>query len=604
MTVRTLTRPVDTTVIRSRASKALSGLSYYETQLDDAFGYVYFPTPFTQGATIVSATLKLHSYSAPAVSRTIEVRRAASVMNYSRMTFDTKPAVTGATASVTKSTSGPGQEWVFDVTAIMQEVSDGALWWGFRVQSLSTSLLQFHSTQSLYESSRPVLVVEWADEPDKPGDLAPAGGLTVSTDRPVLRFSYSDHGGSTELAGARVQIGDNAAMTLGLWDSGELPVTIPEVDLADTAYPGLPADGTGRFWRVRVKDAAGLWSDWSDATSMRYVERGLVTILEPTSSALMDPTPVVRWSFTGVQDQYEVVVQRGDKVRRPVWDSGRITGTETSYTVPDGILRDDKTYTITVRIWDSEDRASTPGFPAYRQHSATFWFDDDLATPAPTSISATPRDAWPYVDVEWTSASTPDAFMLVREGVIVGRWAPAEVQVEPGRYAFTDRTCPAWVEQRYDVHAIVAEKRSVAASTNCRSEVIGVWLTSPTTTVCLTGKDEGSPTLGVRESVHEVGDRVIVIRDGLRGHEGDWAGELHSDISLAPGVSAKEWRDRLMGMRRDPTGIRLHMGPVNVPVSLSQVNVRSTAATELTYRASFTYHQLPGVEMDDIDEVG
>lgn len=605
MTVRTLTRPVDTTTIRSKPASALSGLSYLEVQAGDAFGWLHFPIPFSRGATVISAKLRLHSYDAPAAARTLSVRRADSRVNFSTMTWDNRPAASGVIASASSATSTAGQLWEFDVTAIMQEVSDGALWWGVRVESDSASVLRLHSTQSLYGSSRPVLVVEWADEPDAPGDLAPSGGLAVGDDKPTLRFTYSDHGGSTELAAVQVQIASNVGMTAGLWDSGEVLSSLPELDLSATSYPGMPSDESAVFWRAKVKDAAGLWSGWSDVAEAWFKPRGLVAITEPLDGAsLMDPTPVVRWTFTGEQAQFQVVVQRGDKVRVPVWDSGRREGADTSFTVPAGILRDDKTYTITVRVWDFAGRASVPEAPAYRQQSATVWFDEDLATPAPEAITVAPRGWTPFVDLSWTASSTPDAFMVTRDGVILGRFEPSDVEVEPGVYEWTDRTCPPGVEVLYRVHSIVAGKRSVGRGQYAVAKTAGVWLTTPDLTVCLTGKDVGSPTLGARETVHEVGGRVVVITDGLRGHEGDWSGELHSDITIAPGVTAKEWRDRLMQIRENPKGVRLHMGPVNVPVTLAGLSVRSNPEVELAYAASFTYYQLPGPELDDITTVG
>ena len=607
MTVRTLTRPVDTTTIRSKPAAALSGLSYLETQLDDAFGWLYFPIPFSPGATVISATLTLHSFAGVATPRTMTVRRAASKVSYGRMTWDNRPAATGASATASSSSAGAGQAWTFDVTALMQEVSAGAFWWGFRLASSSAEVLRFYSSQASDERRRPVLRVEWADEPDAPGDLVPSGGLAVGTRTPTVRFTYADFGGSTQLAAVRVQVALSPGMTSSLWDSGEKAATLPELDLAAAGYPGMPVDGSSVYWRAMVKDAAGLWSDWSDVATAWYKPRGIVTITEPLDgAAIMDSTPVVRWTFNPQpeQAQYQVVVSRGDKIRTPVWDSGRREGGDTSLTVPSGILRDDKTYTFTVRVWDMAGRASVPGTPAYRQQSSTVWFDDDLATPAPDSVAATQRGSSPLVDVQWEAATTPDAFMVVRDGVILARVTPAEVQVEPGVYEWTDRTCPPLVEARYDVRSIIDGKRSARASQMCVVTVPGVWLTTGSLEVCLTGKEVGSPTLGVRETVHEVGDRVVVITDGLRGHEGEWSGQLHSDISIAPGVTAKEWRDRLMQIRDNPSGVRLHMGPVNIPVSLSGLSVRADPQRELSYTASFTYYQQPGDELDAITSVG
>lgn len=602
MTTKTVVNATDTYVSSASPSKRFSRVSYLKVSAT-SFGYLYFSLPFTRGATIVSAKLTLTSYSAAAATRTYRVGRVASKQNYSTMSWDNKPAMAPPYATATSSTANGGQKWVFDVATQLQAVSDGAFWWGFRVDTTSTAPLRFDSSQSPYADRRPMLVVEWADEPDIPSDLAPDGGLAVSTPKPVLRYTYGDFGGNTELSAQRIQVSTSPTFSSIFWDSGVQPTTIPEFDLATSTFPGFTA--AVMYWRVMVQDGSGKWStDYSDGARVRYVERGLVTITQPSGDTIMDPTPPVSWTFTGAQSAYRIIVYRGDKIRFPVYDSGRRPSASQATFVPEGILRDDKTYTVTVQVWDDVERASVPGAPAYRQQSKTVWFDDDLATPRPTAVTATQRGQSPLIDVEWTVANQPDAFQLSRDGVILGQFEPSEVRVVGQRYIFTDRTAPPLVPVRYDVRCVVAGKRSVGMSTMLHHKVPGVWLTTPTETVCLAGQEVGSPTLGERSTVHEVGERVVVITDALRGHEGDWSGELYSDILIAQGVTAKEWRDRLMRIRSNPLGARLHMGPVNVPVTLANINVRANPHTELSYTASFSYWQVAGPELDDLDEIG
>lgn len=602
MTTKVMTNAVDTYVRSADPAKSFSRLSFLEVS-STSFAYVYFPVPFKKGATIVRATLTMTSYSAPAQARTMRVGVVAEKKTYSTMTWASKPPMAPPYTSVTSTTADGGQKWAFDVAAQMQAVSDGQFWWGLRIDTTSASPLRFDSSQSPYADRRPVLEVEWADEPDVPTDLAPDGGQAVSVAKPVLRFTYGDFGGNTELSAVQVQIASDPTFTNNVWDSGVKDATVPEFDLSTSTFPGFTSSVS--WWRVRVRDGAGLWSTtWSDAASTRYVERGLVTITQPVGDTIMDPTPPVQWDFTGTQAQYEVVVWRGDKIRTPVYSSGRRTSSSQATFVPSGILRDDKTYTISVRVWDDLERASVPGAPAFRQASRAVWFDDDLATPAPLSVTASQVGMSPHVDVEWTVANQPDAFQLIRDGQILGQWAPADVRVDGQTYRFTDRTAPPLVPVRYDVRAVVAGKRSKPLSTVLHHKVVGVWLTTDDETVCLAGKEIGSPTLGERSTAHEVGDRVVVITDALRGHEGDWSGELHSNVDCCPGVTAKEHRDALMRIRSNPTGARLHMGPVNVPVTLANINVRANPHTKLSYIASFAYWQVDGPELDDLDEIG
>ena len=601
MSTRTLLNATDTFVRAAEPSKSFSRVSFLEVS-STAFGYLYFTLPFTKGATIVSATLTLTSYSAAAASRTMRVGLASGRQTYSTMTWDSKPPVVAPFASVSSSAAAGGQKWVFDVAPLLQAVSSGQSWWGFRVDTTAASGLRFDSCQSPYQDRRPMLRVEWADEPDQPIDLSPEGGLAVSSAKPTLRFTYGDYGGSTTLRAVRVQFSPTASFSTVTWDSGTVLTGVPELDLAQTSFPGLTASKS--YWRVIVQDSAALWSKWSDAAATRFVDRGIVTLTQPAGDVIMDATPAVQWDFTGTQAQYEIVVYRGDKVRTPVYSSGiRTSGSQATF-VPSGVLRDDKTYTITVRVWDDVEREAVPGSPDYRQVSRTVWFDDDLATPAPTTATAMQVGVSPFVDVQWSVANQPDYFQLVRDGVVLGQWTPAEVRLDGQNYIFRDRTAPPLTQVRYHVRSIVAGKRSKPRAATSRPKVVGVWLTTPTESVCLSGTEEGSPTLGEISTVHEVGGRVVVITDSLRGHEGDWSGELHSDLTCAPGVSAKEHRDALMRIRSNPEGARLHMGPVNVPVSLAQINVRATSREELSYMASFSYWQDEGPELDDLDETG
>lgn len=601
MTTRVLTNATDTTTRSVEPGTNYLASSWMETGSGQAYGWIHFPRPFERGATIIRAVLRLRTLETSAASRTITVQRFDRLVNFSRVTWASPQPGYLAPGASTTITSGSAQTVEIDVTAQMQAVSDGAPWWGWRLSSSSPSPIRFHSAQSRYDWARPTLEIEWADAPDEPSDLTPSSGLAVSLAKPVLRWTYSDFGGNTEQSHVHVRISSDPAMSAGLWDSGVLPLTDPELDLASTSFPGLT--GSRSYWQVRVRDGAGLWSGWSSVASTRYVARPVATITEPAGSTIMDPTPTVRWSFAGTQEQFRVFVRQVGK-RDPSWDSGRRVGAEQLLTVPAGFLRDDVQYEVTVQVWDNVDRVSTPGAADYWQATRVVVFDEDLATPPVDGVSATARGRTPFVDVEWTAASTPDFFTIGRDGRLLAKVTPAEVQIAPGVYAWTDRTCPPQVEQPYTVRSMVAGKRSRPVTTWTLTRPAGVWLLTADTEVCMTGKDLGSPTLGSRETVHEAGARVVVIEDALRGHEGQWAGQLKTDIEIACGVTAKEWRDRFMQIRRNRDGARLVMGPINVPVVLSEMVARSGAEEALHYDVSFSYHQAPGPELDAIDTVG
>lgn len=330
MTIRTLTRPTDTMAWQSMPAKINVGLSYLGVNPGASDCYAHFPAPFSEGATVVLATLRLRASTTPlGGGLTVNVQAVSEQTDYSRLTWETRPATAGPTASLT-STAADGLDWNIDVTSIMQHVAAGGFWGGFEITGTGTGAVFFRSSEWQGDDG-PTLTVEWAESPDMPLGLTPDGGLATATTLPTLQFVYGDNGGG-DLLTARVQIAEDEAMSVGVWDSGDVPVPLAELDLSDTSYAGLPGGGGERFWRVRVTDSAGLLSGWSDVASMRYAGHPALTITEPTSAVLMDSTPTVRWSFAGTQSQYQVIVWRADLDQWPVWDSGRLVGTRTALT--------------------------------------------------------------------------------------------------------------------------------------------------------------------------------------------------------------------------------------------------------------------------------
>ena len=190
--------------------------------------------------------------------------------------------------------------------------------------------------------------------------------------------------------------------------------------------------------------------------------------------------------------------------------------------------------------------------------------------------------------------------------MILGQWHPDEVRLEPGvkRYRYIDRTAPPMVPVRYDVRSLTDGRRSTARPTMLHHTVQGVWLTTDAETVCLSGREVGSPTLIETSTAHELGDRVVVITDALGGHAGEWSGGVVGDTINCPGVSAQQHRDALMRIREEPKGARFHQGPVNVPVTLQNVVARALPDERLRYQASFAYWQQPGPELDSLAENG
>jgi hypothetical protein len=200
----------------------------------DTFGYLYFAAPFPLTATITSAKLHLwtEAYTQTG-THSITATRLAQRVSFARVTYQTRPTqLHGTGPSISKSgAQGAASEWVFDVTAQMQAVSNGDPWFGWRLNADFNPAVYVYGPTYPNTAVRPWLEVTWADNPATPVGLSPSGGRAVSLSNPVLRAQYHDVSGDTDLAAVQVQF---AATSTGFgapsWDSGSVPSTDPELD--------------------------------------------------------------------------------------------------------------------------------------------------------------------------------------------------------------------------------------------------------------------------------------------------------------------------------------------------------------------------------------
>lgn len=599
MTRRVMTQSLDTYTRSDHPSRTYHQASILLVGDGEAVAWLYFSPPFPARASMISATLRLWSYSAPSATRTLTVRRSQDRPYYSRLTWDNQvQGITGPGEPKTVTKSGAlagGDEWTFDVTSHMQAVADGEPWYGWRIESSHAGLLRLYGADGTgYRADRaPVLEVEWADEPSQPDDLHPMGGLAVSVAKPTLRFGYEDVSGDTTLAAVRVQIASNEAMTSGLWDSGTVPATRPELDLSKTTYPGL-ADGKTVWWRVAVQDGAGLWSEWSEPVDFRRVTKGTLTLIEPSGGTIMDPTPVVRWSLTGrTQRKWQVRVARNANPRYILWDSGVRVSTETQVEIPEGELRwDDTNYRFTLYVWDNVERVTTPGDVTAHHEIFTVHFDDDDAVPTPDWITAETQGPRPEVVVRAGFSTTPDAAVVIRDNIILARLDQSEIA--GGVVEWTDHTARPRQEATYVVRAIIDGRMSWGnPSARVTPRPTGIWLIAPDEglSVRLLDKEEGTWEMGEESEAHVVGGRSVTVTRGLRGYEGSLSGLIIGEHRDIPETDGEAWRDRFLEIRRLRRGVRLVVADLNIPVAVWGFNIRPLPQVTPQWRAEFSFAQ-------------
>lgn len=503
-------------------------------------GLIYFPRVFPLGATILSATLRLYQAGAESVSHTIKLQRLTATWSLSAVNWNNQPASTATgEVSLTKAGAASGTEWAWDITALMQTVSAGGAWFGFKIISLTDEYLGFWSAQS---TLKPVLEVVWSDNPDKPTTLSPAGNRAVSVAKPVLRFDFTDVSGDTSLQAVQVQINPTNAWTAPAFDSGVVAATEPQLDLNTTAYAGLAA-AASTYWRVRVQDGAGLFSDWSDGAQFQRQTQGTLAISNPPVSGLIsEPTPPIVWALTGrTQNAWQVFITPSTDGSLVIHNTGKRAGTATSYTLPAGVLTDDSSYTVYVRTWDTISREATPNDTAWVQASRAFTYNYDPTVTGVTSLAVTDLAPAPAATLTWSRATAPDSFIIRRNGIIIASGlTPAQLTTGGTNYAYTDRGANPNQAVTWSVQAVVGVKTSATNPTvTATLKTIGIWLQDPTRNISvqLEGDDPGDWGMEEQATTHSPlgSTQSIRITQALGGYKGTIRGRITttSGTSLA-----------------------------------------------------------------------
>lgn len=567
----------------------------------------YFSTPFPLGATITSAKLVLYSIAtAQTGTVSIDCKRLQTAVAFSKVTWTTKPTLYLGTTTTTSKT-GPiasGTQWDIDVTAHMQSVSLGSPFYGFELSSTTiTPALTFYDATHPATQFRPRLEVTWSDTPGQPSGLAPSGSRAISGTKPIVRGDYVDVSGATEMQAIQVQTSTSTSFTSPTFDSGTVASSVPELDLSTTAFTAL-TDGQVVYWRMRIQDAAGLWSAWSEVADFKRDIKGTLTLTNPSSGTpvVEDSTPPISWTFTGeTQASWQISVTRTVTATGQVgtWTSGKVTSAVTTYTLPTGVITTpDAAYEITLRVWDNKQRESLPGDPAYAEVVRSFTYVPTATVTATTSPTATTVYPYPRVAVGWQRATAPDSFSILRNRqVIASGIVPADVLVSGTTYSWIDRSAPPQTTLLYEVQAIVNAKASASNPTvSTTMTSAGIWLADAdrTNEVMVTGKADRGFTYGESSEVLEVvgATEVVLVTQSLRGMEGTITGELHGGIA-GLSTTAAQWRDKLLNIKAKP-GQRcwLTFGDTTIQCVVRNIAISPRTNARLSFAVSFDFYQV------------
>lgn len=272
---------------------------------------------------------------------------------------------------------------------------------------------------------------------------------------------------------------------------------------------------------------------------------------------LEDTTPPISWGFSGeTQAAYQIQIKHTvNGVDVVDWDTGKLTSTATSVTVPSGKINEpsNTVYTLTMRVWDNKQREATAGFPVYSEVVRQFAFVPG-ATTGTTALTAVPNASGvPKVVLTWTAATFPDRFNILRGGkVIASSLDPDDTFVSGTTHTWTDKTPHPNRPLTYEVQRVV---NNVASSTNTTaSNVIvkskGIWLQEPISGIELfiSGKEDRAFTLNEQGTVLQAiapNSVPMAINQSLGGLEGVITGTLVNYGAL----TAQQWRDRYIQLR-------------------------------------------------------
>lgn len=599
MTTTTRAVNVDTWVAEARPSDAHGA----DAELAVAYGtgtrrYVYAfaarPWADSRGVTVISAYLDFYLSRANGASAIpLELRRVTSSWSEKSATWSNRPAVDATVASsVTVGASAAiGTLVRFDVTSLLQAIANGSPYYGVEVRvggSTALGPLRVASSENANVARRPVLTVNWSSPPDAPADLRPASGRFVSIRKPVLSWSFGDvRDASAYQTAYRAEVDDAADFATPEYDSGQVSSGSSQIDLAATAYAGLPTDGSLRYWRAAVWDDGGSLSAWSDPVTLRYAPVGTVTISTPAATT-SDVRPAVTWSFTPpatpagfsapVQAAWRVLLERLVAGRySTLADSGLVTGTATSWSSPVPLPDLAGTYRVTVYVADSLDRESLPNASSLASASRVFTWTPTGGVTDPSGLTAPVVNDY-AVALAWTRATRPDHWALE----VDGQYLEDAIDVTPTgtSYAWTYYGVLPRKSSTLKLHAVevigAAYVLSPGVTTTVTTSPRGIWLVDPSsgTQIHLGDVEELDAAIAENSAVYpRLGDRApVLVTELVRGYEGKVAGAL-----LAwDGQDPRAAKASAIALRQAAGTLRLVLGDLNLPVAIFNLEANPT----------------------------
>ena len=604
----------DSFVNSAKPTRNYSSLARLRVKGTTMYTFLYCGTPWPPEATMLYAALRLWNSEDWTGSVTVSVQRLAGNWSGSRVNWNNQPGVTGPIYTLTKTDAPKGTMWEIPITALMQLMVNGGDWYGLRVSVNGTTVRKMYSTQSENINLRPQVYLHWADASEAPENLTPDDNMSVASPKPTLTYDYTDANGDS-ISMHRIQISTDATFASVDYDSGWVaPTAGTQFDTSATAWAGL-ADGASTYWRVAVQDASGSQSDYSLPAQFKYTSKGSLsstTLGGPNGSGqyfVYDTTPPVLWSLTGrTQASYQVFIKDLDNGGVVLFDSGKITGTTNTIDTGSGgvtkvLPRVGGNYELTIRVWDTITRVKTPDQAGiYYEYKQAFVYLPDNSTTAPTGLTATPAQPYPWVDLAFDRSTPPDSFTVIRDGnVVEANLLAADLLVSSTHYAYRDKGASPRVPHTWVVKANVSGKDSQDSNTATATvQTHFTWMMEKDgdNPICLVKSGGPAPVVDANaqsdQEVHQpFGGEPILITQDISGFEGHVDAILSDDV--IPDLSARTMRDRLKNWKKNP-GKELILYNVDEAMTVVPYNItyrpRARSGGKILYDIGFDFFQV------------
>lgn len=594
--------------------------------------FLWFPNPVGRaGDTVLSATLRVFLAEAWSGTTEISVKRVTTSWKHASVKWGSSgsnPSVSSANVATATVVDGAAHDAVdIDVTAMLAAVAAGGAWYGVRIEIDANGPLRLLSPMATNPSRRPTLTVDITVKPDAPDALKPNGD-TYATDNPspTLRWEFSSSDENAYQLESRVQVTDEESdYTDPTYDSGWQSNDITDWDSAlDAAGEMALDDGTQYWWQVRVRDQNGTESSWSDEATFIYASTGDIQIVDPEQDddVVEDSSPVITW-YTDDREQRSTMIEiyeslggvQGDLIYRRNWTTDLQDVLENGDEGYDGIGSYTIPTTIPNRRGDGAPIISTPGaeyqvvvsmrdeYPrrddVYISDTRIFTFEPGDSVTAPTALTATATAGQPYIELAWERGTTPDSFVIYRDGVSKKEIDGADALVSGTSYAWVDWTAVPGVEHSYTVRA-KTEGSGISDTPTADTATlapVGIWLTYP-------AQEYAVPILGVDtigQSLAETSASFAPLnrRDAVRivsrigAYEGSVSGTL-AEWNGAVARSHLATLEEIFG-KYSTESLRLVFGARNYRVNVGGLNVSQVPVPRgdaEMFDVSFTYWQV------------